>query len=123
MFAVDGHPGLVLLRDTKLSGDTEARARALRPEVDLLWAHFSLLGNLLTQAREIRAQRHPHDSEWARLEALLREPVVALDANGMPLDGAGIPATRLRLGELAEQLERRCAGVTAHLSEVDTAWT
>jgi hypothetical protein len=123
MFAVDGHPGLVLLRDDKLAGATQARARAVRPEVDLLWAHFTLLGNLVTRAREICAQRRPGDGEWADLERLLGEPVVALDAAGLPLDGTGTAATRMRLGELAEQLERRCAGVTAHLSEVDTAWT
>lgn len=123
MFAVDGHPGLVLLRDPHLAGATLARARTLRPEVDLLWAHFTLLGNLVSRAREVCAQRRPGDAEWADLERLLGEPVVALDAAGLPLDGPGSPATRMRLGELAEQLERRCAGVTTYLSEVDTAWT
>jgi hypothetical protein len=123
MFAIDGHPGQVLLRDTTLTGATEARAAALRPEVDLLWAHFALLGNLLTRAGEICAARRPGDGEWAELERLLREPVVALDAGGLPLDGPGTAAARLRLRELAEQVERRCAGVTDHLSEVDTAWT
>jgi hypothetical protein len=125
MFAVDGHPGLVLLRDTKLTGLTEARARALRPEVDLLWAHFALLGTLVTRVRELCAPRRLGDAEAAEVQRLLREPVVALDQAGMPLDGAGAAqaSTRLRLGEFAEQLERRCSGVTAHLSEVDTAWT
>jgi hypothetical protein len=123
VFAIDGHPGLVLLRDGKLAGATAARARAVRPEVDLLWAHFALLGTLMTRAREICARHRPGDGEWAELEGLLREPVVALDAAGLPLDGPGTAASRLRVGELAEQLERRCTGVSDHLSEVDTAWT
>jgi hypothetical protein len=123
MFAVDGHPGLVLLRGGKLTGETEARARAVRPEVDLLWAHFTLLGNLLGRARDLCARRRATDEEWADLERLLGGPVVLLDPAGMPLDGPGTVAQRLRLADLAEQVERRCAGVTAHLSEVDTAWT
>lgn len=123
MYAIDGHPGLVLMRDPGLSGATQARSRAVRPEVDLLWAHFALLGSLLTRAREICAQRRPGDHEWAELERMLGEPVVALDASGMPLDGPGVAATRMRLHEFAGQLERRCAGVATHLSEVDTAWT
>lgn len=122
MFAIDGHSGLVLLRDTGLTGATRARADALRPEVDLLWAHFALLGQLLEQARAISGQRRPGDREWPELELLLGGPAVALDASGMPVDGAGAVAVRLRLGELAEQLERRCAGFAGHLSEVDASW-
>src|SRR6266704_2131373 len=104
MFAIDSHPGLAFLRGGGLGGRTESRWAALRPEVDLLWAHFAVLGELLERARGIRGQ-----------------PVVGLDAAGIPTEGA--PATRVRLWDLAGQLERRCATVAGHLSDVDSAWS
>jgi hypothetical protein len=124
MFTVDSHPGLGLLRGGGLTGLTRTRADALLPEVDRLWARFNALGELLERARGIRQQRRPGDSDWATLQLIVSEPVVGLDASGMPVEaGATPPAIRLRLGELAGQLERRCAETTAALSEVDSAWT
>jgi len=47
-----------------------------------------------------------------------------LDGAGMPTEaGTAPPASRLRLGELANQLERRFATATGQLSDVDSAWT
>jgi hypothetical protein len=121
MFAVDSHPGLAFLRSGGLAGATQARWDALRPEVDLLWAHFAFLGDLLERARGIRGQRRPDDADWAALRQIAAEPIVGLDAAGLPTD-SGTPATRVRLWDLAQQLEQRCATVTGHLSEVDGAW-
>ena len=56
MYALDVHPALRLLRGGALAGATERRWRALRPEVDLLWAHFTALGDILEQARAVRAR-------------------------------------------------------------------
>ncbi len=121
MFAVDSHPGLAFLRGGGLAGAIQARWDALRPEVDLLWAHFALLGDLLERARGIRGQRRPDDADWAALRQIAAEPIVGLDAAGLPTD-SGTPDTRVRLWDLAQQLEHRCATVTGHLSEVDSAW-
>jgi hypothetical protein len=140
MYAIDVHAGLGLLRGGTLTGATEARWRALRPEVDLLWAHFAVLGQILEEARAIRAGRHPGDQQWAELTRLLRDSAVELDADGMPattmsgtpLPGIPLPGTSgqpgagaswITLGDLARQLEQRCATVTGHLSEVDAAFT
>jgi hypothetical protein len=121
MFAVDSHPGLAYLRGGGLGGQTATRWETLRPEVDLLWAHFALLGDLLERAQGIRGQRRPDDADWDALRLICTEPVVGLDAAGMPTEAA--PATRVRLWDLAGQLERRCATVTGHLSDVDSAWS
>jgi hypothetical protein len=124
MFTIDSHPGLAYLRGGGLAGLTQTRWDALRPEIDLLWAHFTVLGELLERARGIRGQRRPDDDDWATLRLLCTEPVVALDAAGLPTEGGPNPAaTRLRLWDLATQLERRCATVTGHLAEVDSAWS
>src|SRR5439155_4707905 len=64
MFAVDSHPGLAYLRGGGVAGLTETRWATLRPEVDLLWAHFGVLGDLVERARGIRSQRRPDDADW-----------------------------------------------------------
>src|SRR5438552_9793770 len=84
MFTIDSHPGLGFLRGGGLSGLTRDRWDVLRPEVDLLWAHFAVLGDLLERARGIRGQRRPDDADWATLRLLCAEPVVGLDAAGVP---------------------------------------
>jgi hypothetical protein len=123
VFAIDAHPALGLLRGGTLTGATQERARALLPEVDRLWAYFTLFGTVLEQARAVLANRRLSDAELAELDALLRQQILSLDAAGMPVDGATPVASRLTVGELARQLEHRSAAVTTHLAEVDTAWT
>ena len=123
MFAVDGHPGLAYLRGGGLSGATLARAAALDPEVDLMWAQFAVLGELQDKLRALAGERRLDDAQRAEADRLLAGPVVALDAAGLPVDGTAAPATTLRLDQLAGGLERRCAAVTTHLSEVDSAWS
>jgi hypothetical protein len=122
MYALDQHPGLKLLRAGTLTGRTADRWRTLGPEVDLLWAHFSALGDLLEQARAVRKRRRLDDAEWAELHRLLREPVVALGPDGLPVD-ATAAASRLAIEDLAQQLDQRVAGVLTQLSEVDASWT
>jgi hypothetical protein len=124
MFAIDGHAGLAFLRGGGLAGQTATRWAALRPELDLLWAQFTLLGQLLDRARAIRGQRRPGDADWDTLRLICGEPVVGLDAAGLPVEpGTGTAVNRIRLWDLATGLERRCATVTGHLSEVDGSWS
>jgi hypothetical protein len=117
MYAVDSHPGLAFLRSGTLAGETAARWQALRPEIDLLWAAFALFGDLLERARGARSRRG--DPE---LDRLLGDPVVVLDPTGLPVE-APAGAGRLRLWDLAQQLEARCATAVHHLSEVDGSWS
>jgi hypothetical protein len=124
MFTVDSHPALAYLRGGDLAGLTKTRWAALQPEVDRLWAQFAVLGDLLERARGIRGQRRPDDSDWDTLRLMCSEPLVSLDATGMPAEGGtAAPAARVRLWDLANQLERRCATVTGHLSDVDSSWS
>jgi DNA repair exonuclease SbcCD ATPase subunit len=125
MYAVDVHPGLALLRGGTLTGVTESRWRALGPEIDLLWVHFAALGQSLEEARAIRARHRPGDQGWVALDRLLREPSVELAADGMPVTTTlpGTAVSRVTLGDLAGQIERRCAAVAGHLSEVDAAFS
>ena len=124
MFALDQHPGLRLLRGGTLTGRTAERWPALSPEVDLVWAHFAALGDILEQARAVRGRRRLDDPEWTELTRLLREPVVALGSDGLPVDGAAAAvASRLTIADLVQQLNKRVADLLAQLSEVDTSWT
>jgi hypothetical protein len=124
MFALDSQPALGYLRGSTLTGTTASRWQTLRPELDVLWAHFTLLGVVVEQARAIRGARRPGDAEWGELSAMLQESTIGLDAAGLPADGSGNPAvTWIKVWDLAQQLEQRCAAVAAQLSEVDAAWS
>ncbi|HWB38294.1 MAG TPA: hypothetical protein VHA75_19940 [Rugosimonospora sp.] len=123
VFAIDQHPALNLLRGSTLSGATAERARALLPEVDRLWAYFTLFGTVLDQVRAILAGRRLDDGQRAELDALLRQPILGLDAAGMPVDGSAPAASQITVTELTRQLEHRVTTVTGHLAEVDAAWT
>lgn len=125
MFAVDSHPGLAFLRGSGLTGRTAERAATLAPEVDSLWARFTAIGEVLERARGIRqGQRRLDDADWDALELLLDQPVIGLDRSGMPVDRAGTGVVRVeRALDLSAGLERRCAELTDHLSEVDSAWS
>src|SRR5690242_2034918 len=55
---------------------------------------------------------------------MLQESTIGLDAAGLPSDGSGSPAASwIKVWDLAQQLEQRCAAVAAQLSEVDAAWS
>jgi len=124
IFAIDSHPGLAFLRSGGLSGRTAERAQTLSPEVDLLWAHFNALSDMLERARAIRGQRRLDSEDWEALRLLLTEPVLALDRTGLPVEQASAAATAVvRIGELATGLEQRCGAMAGHLSEVDASWS
>jgi hypothetical protein len=124
MFAIDGHPGLTFLRNGPLAGHTAAHWDILRAELDLLWAHFTVLTAALERARGIRGERRRDDAQWAELTRLLQDPSVGLDAAGLPAEGSGgPPVSWVRLWDLAHRLEQRCAGVAGQVSDVDSAWS
>jgi hypothetical protein len=128
MFAADSHPGLALLRAGGLTGMTARRWQAVQPESDALWAQFALLGDVLEQARTLRLRDDA--AAWSDLLGLLTQPVIGVDAAGLPavvtaasaLQGAPRPVDQ-RLGEFTDQLERRANGLVGHLAEVDSACT
>jgi len=122
MFALDSNPALAFLRGGGLTGATATRWQTLSCEVDLLWAHFTVLNEALEQARTIRNANRPGDPQWTELGILLQEPAIGLNGAGMPADGSSPPATWIRLWDLAQQLERRCTAAAGFLSELDAAW-
>ncbi len=150
LYGVDSHPALGFLRTGGLAGRTAATATALVGDVNVLWTRFSMIGDALEQARAIRGTRRPSDAEWSTLVALLTAPIVVVDPGGgavlAPLaapagwatnTGArGAPASRqmhsqmsgplgvrIRLVDLAAQVESRCSVAMKQLSEVDAAWS
>jgi hypothetical protein len=123
MFALDSNPALGFLRGGGLTGATATRWQTLSSEVDLLWAHFTVLNEALEQARAIRTANRPGDPQWTELGLLLQEPTIGLNSAGLPADGSSPPATWVRLWDLAQQLERRCTAAAAFLCEVDSAWS
>jgi hypothetical protein len=133
MFGLDNHPGLSYLRSSGLSGTTAQVSEQVQALMTQLWAQFSALGQQLEQARGTR--------DLAVLTRLLRERVVALGDDGLPLDGPG-PASaksvasapappfalapdrasqRLTLAELAQSLEAAITELADLLTEVDNA--
>jgi hypothetical protein len=123
LYAIDSQPALGFLRAGPLTGTTAARWQTLSPEIDRLWAHFTLLGSVLDEARAVRSSKRPNDPQWTEMATLLRDPAIGLDTAGMPAIGGAPAATWVRLGELAQQLEQRCAAIAGQLSEVDVAWS
>jgi hypothetical protein len=123
MYAIDTHPTYELLRNTQFSGATKRVADRLKPAVEVLWAQFVMWRELLERAREVRGRRErPDAAELAELEILLCEPVVGLDAGGLPTAGsATAPETRLTVAELATRLRSACDSVTADLERVAEA--
>jgi hypothetical protein len=125
MYTIDSHPALAFLKGGVLSGRTLVAWQDVRARIDVLWAQFGALRGLLETAQAIRAQRsRPGDEELTELTRLLDDPVVELDAAGMPLDGASTAPTEwLRLTELARRMDTRCAETVSLLAEVDSATT
>jgi hypothetical protein len=122
MFTLDSHAGLSFLRGGGLTGTSHKVSQDVQALMTLLWAQFSALGQHLDRARDTRAARsRPGDEELALLTRLLREPVVGLSDEGFPFDGAGTPARRLTLVELARGLENSTAELVDVLAEVDEA--
>ncbi len=123
MYAIDTHPTYELLRNTQFSGATKRVADRLKPAVEVLWAQFVMWRELLERAREVRGRRErPDAAELAELEILLCEPVVGLDAGGLPTAGsATAPETRLTVAELAARLRSACDSVTTDLERVAEA--
>lgn len=124
MFALDSHPGLAVLRDAALTGATRAVAEHVDARTDLLWVHFTVLREHLDRARTIRAERsRPGQEELAQLTRLLRDPVVELGDDGVPLDpGAGsAPAVWLSLTELAQRVDAECSALSQQVSDVHAA--
>ncbi|MEV0841514.1 hypothetical protein AB0I55_18420 [Actinocatenispora sera] len=125
MYALDSDPALRWLRAGGATGATAERLADLPQRVSVLWAHFSVAGDLLDAARAVRARRgRPSDDDLAELAALLREPMVALDAAGLPADGTGNPvARRLCLVDLIPMVVVDAAAAGKQLAAVQGALT
>jgi hypothetical protein len=129
MYAIDSHAALAYLRTQTHTGMTKQMRDALLFDVDVMWAQFNTLGDLLEQARALRAQYRPSDKRWADLARLLAGPVIALDAVGMPVtaDPTGTTSTgrvvgAVRVGDVAVALQARCLNAMRRLEETSRAW-
>ncbi|GAA4208935.1 hypothetical protein [Actinocatenispora rupis] len=123
MYAIDAHPAVLLLRGGTVTGVTRRRRDALEPRITVLWAHFSAVGDLLEAARGVRGRRgRLGDDDLVELTALLREPVIPLDADGLPADGTGRPVhERVCLVDMLPRLTTEADALLAELSTVDAA--
>lgn len=124
MYAVDSHPGAVLLGGEGLTGETARAAARARTLTDLLWSHFAALGTVLELARTVRSQRsRPGDEELAELTVLLRSPVINLGADGMIVDqtGPGPVVDRVTVPDLARRLAAESTEVDRLLASLDAA--
>jgi hypothetical protein len=110
MYALDAHPGLVVLRAGGLRGETQRRGAEILARVDLLWSHYAALGAVLEQAKAGQ---------------VLQGPVIGLDVDGLALDATSTapPATRITVTQLTQGLERGAGDVIARLDEIDAAGT
>jgi hypothetical protein len=150
MYAVDSHPTLTYLRAAMYTGRTSQMREALLFDVGVMWAQFSTIGDILEQARALRAQFRPSDARWIDLDRLLAGPVVAVDNAGLPVTvsltagqrggntsgatfigsdpsspagspGPGRIVGAVRVGDLAMGLQTRCAAATRRLEETGRA--
>ena len=85
MYAVDSHPTLTYLRAAMYTGRTHQMREALLFDVGVMWAQFTTIGDILEQARALRAQFRPSDARWVDLDRLLAGPIVAVDNAGLPV--------------------------------------
>jgi hypothetical protein len=125
MYTLDSHPTLRWLRAGGAIGQTAERLADLPQRVSVLWAHFSVAGDLLETARAVLARHgRPSDEDLTELAALLGEPMVALDATGLPADGTGNPvARRLCLVDLVPMVVVDVAALGKRLTAAQTALT
>jgi hypothetical protein len=125
LYALDTHPAYEFLRTTALSGATKALWTVTRPQVDAAWARFGALHEVLDRARALRSSRsRPDRDDLAALTELLRDPTMALDADGMPVAADAATATdRISATVLSDRLELACRDVLTTLAGVADAVT
>ncbi len=125
MYALDSHPAQSFLRGGTARGTTLARWEQLQQRLELAWAHFTVAGDLLEAAREVRARRtRPSDDDLVELTALLHEPIVGFDAADLPADGTGAPPVRrLGLADLLTRLAADSSRLLTEFTEVQTSVT
>lgn len=118
MYTVDTHPLRERLDAGTYTGATDRFRRDLGGEVNLLWARFGTLRDLLERATTLRSAGRSAEAE---LTALLTGPTVGLDADGLPVDpGSTTPtASRVTLTDFAGQTESRCGDVLHKLGALE----
>ncbi|SCL31626.1 hypothetical protein GA0070624_4302 [Micromonospora rhizosphaerae] len=125
MYALDAHPGLVVLRGDDLRGKTRRVAIETLPRLDVLWSQFAAVRSVLDRVKTVRGERsRPGDDELHELTVLLRGPVLPLAPDGMVVDDplAGAPPNWVTAMGLAQELERASAEVTGTLDGVQSAY-
>ncbi|MFU8872882.1 hypothetical protein [Micromonospora sp. SL4-19] len=125
MYALDAHPGLVVLRGDDLRGMTRRVAAEALGRLDILWSQFAALRSVLDRVKTVRGARsRPGDDELSELTVLLRGPVLPLAPDGMVVDDplAGPAPNWVTAMGLAQELERASAEVTRTLDGVQSAY-
>lgn len=125
MYALDAHPGLVVLRGDDLRGKTRRIATETIARVDILWSQFAALGSVLDRVKAVRGQRsRPGEDELYELTVLLRGPVLPLAPDGMVVEDplAGAPPNWVTAMGLAQGLERAGAEIAETLDGVQSAY-
>jgi len=125
MYAVDAHPGLVVLRGEDLRGKTRRIATETLARADVLWSQFAALRSVFDRVKTVRGERSkPGDDELYELTVLLRGPVLPLGPDGMVVEDplAGAPPNWVTAMGLAQGLERAAAEVIETLDGVQSAY-
>ncbi len=129
LFALQDHPGRLLLEGARLSGRTAERWAAAAPAVPLLWSRFETWGEALRTARSVRGKRRwPPQSDLVVLTDLLRGSGVVVSNAGLPdaareLAGAGGMSERLGLELLSERMNDWYDQVMDVVAAVDAVWS
>jgi DNA-binding FrmR family transcriptional regulator len=124
VLAVEDHKGHQYLREHVVTGRTQEVWRSLQPRVNVIWALYSTAKDSLDELQGPRRRRRDRGGQHRLVELtrLLRDDVVSLRSDGMPVESATEPvAERLSVAALLDRLDATCADVLVTLAAVDDA--
>ncbi|MDI5973693.1 hypothetical protein POF50_030870 [Streptomyces sp. SL13] len=129
LFALQDHPGRRLLEGAQLTGGTAERWAAAAPALPLLWARFTVYGDALRTAREVRGRRRwPSQADLATLTDLVRGSGITLSNAELPdearqLAGPVALSERIGLELLVERMNGWYEQVIGVVTAADAVWS